>query len=135
MAHIHNLGLKYQNGIHQTELVSRDEEARRLKLRVLSLRDENAMIKDKLLQKDARITSSSKQGDQVRAKLDDAKETARSQEARLKKQAMEINNLKVGYLWRGYFAVTQMLTSTRPRLRRSTIRCKTLAKPSRKSSL
>ena len=92
---IHELDLNRQNTLHQVDLVNRDEEARRLKLRALTLRNENAILKDKISQKETRLLSIATQDDLVRTELADAQEQARTQEARLKKGNMEITNLKV----------------------------------------
>lgn len=92
---IHELELKRRDNIHKTDSIGRDEEARLLKLKLLALRDDNATLKDKILQKDARITALTKQGDQVRVELDEGKEAARAQETRMKKQGLELANLKV----------------------------------------
>lgn len=113
IAHMHHLDLKYHDGIHQTDRVNRDEDARRLRLRVLSLRDENASLKDMLLRKDARVILATKQGDKVRAELDDAKETIRSQDVRLKKHAAEMSNLKVCFLRRTNRMARHELTSSK----------------------
>ena len=101
---IHELDLNRQNALHQVDLVNRDEEARRLKLHALTLRNENAILKDKLSQKETRLLSIAAQDDLVRTELADAQEQARTQEARLKKSNMEIANLKVrsfGLCWFG----------------------------------
>ena len=47
--------MNHQNNVHQIDLVNKDEEARRLKLRVLALRDDNASLKDAVAQKHARL--------------------------------------------------------------------------------
>ncbi|CAM1500858.1 Fc.00g100200.m01.CDS01 [Cosmosporella sp. VM-42] len=91
---INDLDMKHQNNIHQIDLVNKDEEARRLKLRVLALRDDNATLKDQVMQRDARLKSLQRQGSDVRVELDEAKETAKLQESRLQKQTKELTDLK-----------------------------------------
>ncbi|PNY26926.1 Uncharacterized protein TCAP_03146 [Tolypocladium capitatum] len=91
---IHELELKRRDSIHKTDNIGRDEEARLLKLKLLALRDDNATLKDKISQRDARIAAFTKQGDQVRIELDEGKEAARAQETRMKKQDLELANLK-----------------------------------------
>lgn len=95
MARIHNLELARQQGLHQTELIKRDEAARRLKLRTLALKDSNATLKGNLSQKDSLQQQWIKQRDQLRAELDEAKEIIRSHETRARKQNVELTTLKV----------------------------------------
>ncbi|GJN86666.1 hypothetical protein PLIIFM63780_010247 [Purpureocillium lilacinum] len=91
---IHQLELRRRDNIHKTESIGRDEEARRLKVRALAMRDDTAALKEKITQKDAKIMALKKQSDAVRVELDDAKRAARAQEARLKKQDIELANLQ-----------------------------------------
>lgn len=76
-------------------MVDQDERSRRIKLRLLSLRDENALLKDKLNTKDCQYRQLTKQHGLVRGELKEAKATAQTQDARLKKQGIELSNLKV----------------------------------------
>lgn len=96
MARVHGLETKRQDSIHRVDLIHRDEEARRLRLRILYARDENSLLKDRVSQQDIRHRHLSKQSDKARAQLDSAKVTIHTQDARLKKQTTEIANLKVG---------------------------------------
>ncbi|KAL7929084.1 hypothetical protein V8C35DRAFT_316566 [Trichoderma chlorosporum] len=70
---LHALDLEYQQNRHKTDLIGRDEEARRLQLRVLLLRDENTRLQDKCTEKDAEIRALSRDGDQLRVELDEIK--------------------------------------------------------------
>ena len=92
---IHELELTRQHRLHQTELIKRDEDARRLKLRTLTLRDENASLKDSLAHKDVHQRQWIKQRNQLRSELDDAKDLIRGHEARARKQTIELTTLKV----------------------------------------
>ncbi|KAI5462740.1 hypothetical protein BGZ63DRAFT_463733 [Mariannaea sp. PMI_226] len=94
MARISDLSLSHQSNAHKIDLVNRDEEARRLKLRLLSLRDENASLKDKLSQKDSRISLLSRQGEDFRTELSEAREKSKLQDTRIKKQSNELAALK-----------------------------------------
>lgn len=94
MARISDLSLNHQSNAHHIDLVNRDEETRRLKLRLLSLRDEKASLKDKLAQKDSRISLLARQGDDVRTELGEAKEKLKLQDVRFKKQSNELATLK-----------------------------------------
>lgn len=102
MARISDLSMAHQDNIHQIDLVNRDEEARRLKLRLLSLRDENALLKDKVSQRDSRLKLLVRQGDDVQAELEEARENAKLQDARLKKQTNELTALKVNQEMSGH---------------------------------
>lgn len=92
---IHVLDLKYQDTTHQTNLVVKDEEARRLKLRVVVLRDEAATLRDQLADKDSRIRKLSKQYDDIRVQLDQLNQTCINQETQLRLQARQQSELKV----------------------------------------
>ncbi|KAH7324452.1 hypothetical protein B0I35DRAFT_424214 [Stachybotrys elegans] len=91
---IHDLDMKHQKGLHKTDLVARDEEARRIKIRALTLRDENQRLKDKLLQNESRCKFLEKKLVRERTASEEKSTAASSQEARLKKQATELANLK-----------------------------------------
>ncbi|KAH7148966.1 FtsJ-like methyltransferase-domain-containing protein [Dactylonectria macrodidyma] len=94
MARISDLYMGHQDNIHNIDLVNKDEEARRLKLRLLSLRDENALLKDRVAQRDSRLNLFVRQGSEVQAELEEARENAKLQDARLKKQTNELTALK-----------------------------------------
>ncbi|KND88972.1 hypothetical protein TOPH_06383 [Tolypocladium ophioglossoides CBS 100239] len=125
---IHELELKRRDNIHKTDSISRDEEARLLKLKLLALRDDNATLKDKISQKDARINALTNQSDQVRVELDESKQAARAQETRMKKQDLELANLKAevnslngsmqdsGKALQEKFALTRELNRLRPEM-------------------
>ncbi|UKZ79278.1 hypothetical protein TrVFT333_007028 [Trichoderma virens FT-333] len=81
---LHALDLEYQQNRHKTDLIGRDEEARRLQLRVLLLRDENTRLQDKCAAKDAEIMALSRDGDQLRAELDGTKTEDRPKDTQIK---------------------------------------------------
>lgn len=93
---MHDLDVKYQQTIHQFDLLVKDEEARRLRLRSMILRDEAAELRDHLAQNNARIKDLVEQIDDSRRQLDASQEKSRRQEKAIQSQAREINNLKVG---------------------------------------
>lgn len=97
LARIHELELLRQDALHKTESITRDEEARLLQLRLLTMRDENASLREKLGQKDFKISTLIRDSDQIRIDLDDRRQIIRAQEARLKKQDVDRASLKV---WR-----------------------------------
>ncbi|KAK7429668.1 hypothetical protein QQZ08_003863 [Neonectria magnoliae] len=94
IARIGDLAMNHQDNVHKIDLVNKDEDSRRLKLRVLSLRDENALLKDKVAQRDSRLSLLGRKGDDVLAELEEARENAKLQDAKLKKQANELAALK-----------------------------------------
>ncbi|KAF5230999.1 hypothetical protein FANTH_13567 [Fusarium anthophilum] len=96
-ARISDLELRHQDNVHQIDLTGRDEEARLLKLRLLTLRDENSSLKDRLVQRDALVKQITTKGKDVHAELAEAKEKLKAQEMQLRKQGNELEGLKVGY--------------------------------------
>ncbi|KAG5773111.1 hypothetical protein H9Q72_000927 [Fusarium xylarioides] len=93
-ARISDLELRHQDNVHQIDLTGRDEEARLLKLRLLTLRDENSSLKDRLVQRDALVKQITKKGKDVHAELAEAKEKLKAQEMQLRKQGNELQGLK-----------------------------------------
>ncbi|KAF5682817.1 hypothetical protein FDENT_7470 [Fusarium denticulatum] len=93
-ARISDLELRHQDNVHQIDLTGRDEEARLLKLRLLTLRDENSSLKDRLVQRDALVKQITKRGKDVHAELAEAKEKLKAQEMQLRKQGNELEGLK-----------------------------------------
>jgi hypothetical protein len=77
------------------DLTGRDEEARLLKLRLLTLRDENASLKDRLVQRDALVKQLTKQGKDAHTELAETKEKLKAQDMQLRKQGNELEDLKV----------------------------------------
>ncbi|AEO64578.1 uncharacterized protein THITE_2110863 [Thermothielavioides terrestris NRRL 8126] len=92
---LHDLDMKYRHTIHGFDLVIKDEEARRLKLRSIVLRDEAMSLKDQLLSRDRRIKELEDRVDDVRGQLESAQEKARRQDRLMLTQSREIANLKV----------------------------------------
>ncbi|KAK4152126.1 hypothetical protein C8A00DRAFT_44770 [Chaetomidium leptoderma] len=91
---LHDLDLKYRHTIHECDLVVKEEDARRLKLRSMVLRDETSGLKDQLAQKDIRVKELVDQIDDVRRQLDSMHEKGRRQDQLMQSQAREITNLK-----------------------------------------
>lgn len=81
--------------MHQTDLIVKDEEARRLKLRVIVLRDEVAVLRDQLAEKDDRISNLSQQYDDISAQLGRMNQTCQEQADQLRLQAKQQSDLKV----------------------------------------
>ncbi|KAK3295042.1 uncharacterized protein B0H64DRAFT_200795 [Chaetomium fimeti] len=91
---MHNLDMKYRQATHDCDLVVKNEETRRLKLRSMVLRDETSGVKDQLAQRDLRVKELVAQIDDVRSQLDSAQEKSRRQDNLMQSQAREITNLK-----------------------------------------
>ncbi|KAL1840620.1 hypothetical protein VTJ49DRAFT_271 [Mycothermus thermophilus] len=91
---IHDLDEQYHRAAHEIDLIIRDEETRRSKVRTLVFRDDASSLKDQLAQRDLRVRELVEQIDAIRAQLDEAHEKSRRQEKLVQSQAREINNLK-----------------------------------------
>lgn len=89
------LDVKYRGAMHQTDLIAKDEEARRLKLRVIVLRDEVAVLRDQLAEKDDRISNLSQQYEDICVQLGQMKQTCQDQAEQLRLQARQQSDLKV----------------------------------------
>lgn len=94
MARIHELEMLRQDALHKTESITRDEEARLLQLRLLMMRDENTDLRETIGQRDFMISTMMRDTDQLRLDLDGNKQTIRGQDARLKKQDIDMASLK-----------------------------------------
>lgn len=81
--------------MHQTDIVVKDEEARRLKLRVIVLRDEVATLQDELADKDTKIHKLSQQYDDIRVQLDRVNQTCLSQETQIQSHMRQQSEFKV----------------------------------------
>lgn len=95
MARIHELEILRQDAIHKARSITRDEEARLLQLRLLTMRDENANLREKLGQRDFTISSLTREMDEIRLHQDEGQKTIRAQDSRIKKQELDLEDLKV----------------------------------------
>lgn len=89
------LDMKYQGTMHKTNIVVKDEEARRLKLRVMVLRDEVDALRDQLADKDGKIRKLSQQYEDICMQLERMNQTCTEQETQLRTQARQQADLKV----------------------------------------
>lgn len=96
--------MRYRRAVHECDLLVKEEEGRRLKLRSMVLGDETSALKDQLVVKETRIKELIDQIDDVRCQLDGAQEKSRRQDNLMQSQAREINNLKVNSSHTGMFA-------------------------------
>ncbi|EEU45365.1 uncharacterized protein NECHADRAFT_104389 [Fusarium vanettenii 77-13-4] len=109
IARINELELKHQGKSHQMDLTNRDEQARLLKLRLLTLRDENALLKDRLIQRDAMVKQLSKQKEDSHAERFENKKKIEDRDVRLMKQDKELAALQK-------FTLTHKLDQLQPEL-------------------
>ncbi|KAI2638778.1 hypothetical protein GGS26DRAFT_542826 [Hypomontagnella submonticulosa] len=91
---LHSLELKHQKNGSDTELLIKDEDARRLRLRILMLKDENTSLRDQIALNNDVNTKLTTQRDDLRAQIEAKIEVVRSQEKQLRKQEREYSNLK-----------------------------------------
>ena len=94
---MHSLDIGYQTATHKTEILVKDEEARRLKLRSQLLRNDNATIKEDLARKEERIRELVAQHEAVLEQLHRTSEKARQQENRTRSLERELANVKVSH--------------------------------------
>ncbi|KAK8124569.1 ribosomal RNA large subunit methyltransferase J [Apiospora kogelbergensis] len=91
---LHELEMRHQSDSSQSDLLIKDEDVRRLKLRILMLRDENSLLRDQIAHNtDAGAKLAAKCDDlsaQLRAKI----EVVRLQEKQLRKQEREFSQLQ-----------------------------------------
>jgi predicted nucleic acid-binding Zn-ribbon protein len=95
--------------LRKTDLIIKDENARRLRLKILLLENENADLRGQLVSADDRIDGLEQEGDDVRAELDNTREDLQRQEAESRSQARELNILKVCL----HFSMWSLLTVCR----------------------
>ncbi|KAH8671148.1 hypothetical protein BX600DRAFT_239902 [Xylariales sp. PMI_506] len=91
---LHDLDLKHQHGASKADLLVKDEDIRRLRVRILMLRDENTLLRDQITQNDDSNAKLAAQCSDLAAQLEAKIETVRVQEKQLKKQEREFTSLK-----------------------------------------
>lgn len=87
--------MKHQQGASKSDLLIKDEDVRRLKLRILMLRDENTTLRDQIIQSNDETAHLSTQCEDLGTQLEAKIQEARSQDKKLRKQEREFSNLKV----------------------------------------
>src|SRR5689334_23121947 len=92
-----SLELAYQENLRNTEMIMKDEGARRLRLRILLLENENDELHEQLAVGDDRNDLLEQTTAELRDQLSDTQEDFRRQEAELRVQGRELNNLKVNH--------------------------------------
>lgn len=85
----------YQDTLRKAELIIKDEGARRLRLRVLLLENENNDLHEQLASEGDRVDALEQEGEELRRQLEQAQENSCRHEAELRAQTRELNNLRV----------------------------------------
>ncbi|RDL37458.1 uncharacterized protein BP5553_04891 [Venustampulla echinocandica] len=88
------LEMSYQEALSNTNLVVKDEGARRLRLRILMLENENDDLHEQLAVGDDRADLLEQNSEELRAQLEHTQEEARRRETELRTQTREVNNLR-----------------------------------------
>ncbi|KAH7630303.1 hypothetical protein B0T09DRAFT_357868 [Sordaria sp. MPI-SDFR-AT-0083] len=91
---IFELEMRYKQAVHQADLLVREEDGRRMKLRSMVLRDDNATLKDQLAHKDNRIKILIQQADDARHLIESIQQQCARQEKQIQAQIREIAHLK-----------------------------------------
>jgi predicted nucleic acid-binding Zn-ribbon protein len=81
--------------MHQSDLVVKDEDARRLRVRIAMLKDDAATLREQLAQKDESINKLSESFDDIRSQLDAMTQKCQEQDKQLRSQMREQSNLRV----------------------------------------
>jgi len=105
------LEMAYQETVRNAEFIVKDEGARRLRLRILLLENENDDLHEQLALRDDRVDVLEQESEELRGKLSQAQEDIVQKQAELRTQARELQNLKVS---RSPSDAHRWLTSFRP---------------------
>jgi chromosome segregation ATPase len=89
------LELAYQDALRSADLIIKDESARRLRLRILLLENENDNLHEQLGLSDDRIDGLEQEGEELRAQLESTQEALHQQQNELWAQTRELSNVKV----------------------------------------
>lgn len=89
------LEVAYRESLRNNDLIVKDESARRLRLRILMLENENDDLHEQLALGDDRIDILEQECSELREELARAQEDASRQEAELRTQSRELLNIKV----------------------------------------
>lgn len=87
--------MKHQQGNSQADLMVKDEDVRRLKLRILLLQNEKTSLQDEIAQNGSVTAKLSRRCEALGTDLETKAEVVRSQEQQLRKQQREFEQLKV----------------------------------------
>ncbi len=90
-----SLEIAYKENLRNTDMIIIDEGARRLRLRILMLENENDELHEQLALGDDRNDLLEQSAEKLRVQLSDTQEDLRRKEAESRVQARELSNLKV----------------------------------------
>ncbi|KAI1462590.1 hypothetical protein F4805DRAFT_2180 [Annulohypoxylon moriforme] len=91
---LHDLELKHQMNTSNTDILVKDEDVRRLRVRILMLRDESTSLRDQIAQNNDTNTKLTAKCDGLSAQIEAKMDVIRRQEQQLRKQEREYTNLK-----------------------------------------
>jgi hypothetical protein len=91
----YSLEQAYQESIRNSDLIIKDEAARRLRLRILLLEDENDELHEQLAIEDNRTDELEQECSELRKQLEEAEIETQRRETELRTRARELSNLKV----------------------------------------
>ncbi|KAI0892222.1 hypothetical protein F4806DRAFT_240739 [Annulohypoxylon nitens] len=91
---LHELELKHQMNTSNTDILIKDEDVRRLRVRILMLRDENTSLRDQIAQNNDANDKFTSRCDDLSAQIEAKMDVVRLQEQQLRKQEREYTNLK-----------------------------------------
>ncbi|KAI0521971.1 hypothetical protein F5B22DRAFT_594886 [Xylaria bambusicola] len=91
---LHNLELQHQKNECDSDILVKDEDIRRLRVRILLLRDENTALRDQVDLNNGKNATLASRCDNLTAQIEDKIALVRSQEEQLRKQEREFSNLK-----------------------------------------
>lgn len=86
----------YQRSLHDFDSIVAEEDARRLRLRILLLEDENDDLHEQLAEEDERAESLEREAQELQDRLVDSEEECQRALANLRVQARDVDTLKVG---------------------------------------
>ncbi|TVY81503.1 hypothetical protein LSUE1_G001212 [Lachnellula suecica] len=89
-----SLEAAYQEALRNTDMIVKDEGARRLRLRILMLENENDDLHEQLALSDDRVDVLEAQGDELREQLERVEDDAQRHEADARVQARELSNVR-----------------------------------------
>jgi predicted nucleic acid-binding Zn-ribbon protein len=89
------LELEYEESIRKTDCIIKDEETRRLRLKILLLEDENNNLHNQLAFEDDRVDGLECEIVDLQKKLEETDAESHRYQGEIWSQARELNNMKV----------------------------------------
>ncbi|EPE27835.1 hypothetical protein GLAREA_04626 [Glarea lozoyensis ATCC 20868] len=91
---LQSLDAAYNKSVQSTNILFKDEAARRLRLRILLLEKENDELREQLILKDDHMHTLEGTNDELRVQIDSGKEAGERRDVDFKAQARELQNLR-----------------------------------------